>query len=245
MKTGVILLAHRPDDSIRPVAEWYAERLEEKGHKDVHLAYQIGDPNVKDVLKMMNVHGQNNTFVVIPLLLFEGDISVWRMPGQMDMPDNSCSFTYSTGTHIAIRFTTTFDRSDALSETILERLEEAGAEKDDGILVISHGSRLSMQSKAVDKHIDYISGKGYSNIQKAVMRYDGPSIGESIQKLIDNGAKRIVVVPLFLFEGKSVKETIPGIISALHLDVPVICTETIGRSYRLLEEMSGKIPKGW
>ncbi len=91
MKTGVIVLAHRPDESVVPVAEWYARELERRGHRNVHVAYHSGNPNIKDVLVEMNVHGENNTFVVLPLLVAEGNLSVWNMPKNMGMPDNSCS----------------------------------------------------------------------------------------------------------------------------------------------------------
>jgi len=91
MKTGVIILAQKSDESVVPVAEWYAKMLASRGRKNVHVAYHEGDPNIRDVLSAMNVHGENNTFVVLPLLVTEGNLSVWNMPKNMGMPDNCCS----------------------------------------------------------------------------------------------------------------------------------------------------------
>ena len=69
MKAGVIVLAHRPDESVAPVAEWYARELEKRVHRNVHVACHSGVPSIRDVLKEMNVHRENNTFVVLPLLV--------------------------------------------------------------------------------------------------------------------------------------------------------------------------------
>ena len=83
------------------------------------------------------------------------------MPKTMGMPDNSCSYTHLTGTHIAIRFATTLGRINTLSETPLKRLREAGAEENDGILLVARGSKLSM-NLAAGKHAWCISQHGYT-----------------------------------------------------------------------------------
>jgi sirohydrochlorin ferrochelatase len=245
MKTGVIVLAHRPDESVVPVAEWYARELEKRGHRNVHVAYHSGDPNIRDVLKEMNVHGENNTFVVLPLLVAEGNLSVWNMPKNMGMPDNSCSYTYLTGTHIAIRFATTFGRINALSETLLKRLREAGAEESDGILLVARGSKLSMNLTAADKHAWYISQHGYTIVSYASLNYGGPSVADAMDELVKKGAKRVVILPMFLYEGKSVKETIPSLVEDSNPGVTIVYAEPLGTDELLLNDMDRKIPEGW
>ena len=137
MKTGVIIYSHRADPLSRDLAEYYAEELRIRGHKDVNTAYHGGEPGIKNVMEKMNVRGMNNTFVVIPMVISEGDLSTWILPKEMDMPDNSCSFTYLTGMHTAIRFSTALGESEYLSRLLLKRLKESGAGKDDGILIVS------------------------------------------------------------------------------------------------------------
>lgn len=90
MISGVIVLAHRPVPETVRVAEWYAERLRERGRKNVRIAYHGGEPYSDDVLREMNSEGIN-TVVILPLLVAEGDLSVWSMPKRIGMPDNSCS----------------------------------------------------------------------------------------------------------------------------------------------------------
>ena len=240
MKTGVILFAYKSDDGTRSVVEWYAERLREKGHIDVNTAFFSGEPGIVETLKKMNVHGMNNTFVVIPMVLSEGDLTVHRMPEQMGMPDNSCSYTYITGTHIAIRFSTTIGDSEALSRTLVKRLEEVSASSSDGVLVLAHGSRLSMKSSDVKKQVDYLSNNGFPNTAYAMMEHDDSSIGSAMESLIAKGAKRIVVLPLFLSKSKeSIEPLIP------ESSVPIVLANCVGTDDNILEEINQKIPEGW
>lgn len=245
MKKGVIVLAHRADGSSVPIAEWYAEGLRARGHADVHVAFHDGDPNIADVLKEMNVHGMNNTFIVLPLILSEGNLTVWEMPRRMGMPDNSCSYTYLTGTHIAIRFSTAFGSCEAVPKALLQRLEEAGATGKDGILLISHGSKMSMCGKDMEHHMRYLSKHGFPLLTACVLENEGQSLEDGIRTLIDRSAKRIVLLPVFIFGGRSVTETIPEKVCKMNLIIPVVHAECIGRSQYLLDELEGKIPEGW
>ena len=240
MKTGVILFAYKSDDGTRSVVEWYAERLREKGHIDVNTAFFSGEPGIVETLKKMNVHGMNNTFVVIPMVLSEGDLTVHRMPEQMGMPDNSCSYTYITGTHIAIRFSTTIGGSEALSRALLNRLKEVSASSSDGVLILAHGSRLSMKSSDVKKQADHLSKNGFPNTEYALMEHSDYMIESAMDSLIKNGAKRIIVLPLFLSKSKeSIEPLIPK--SA----VPIILANCIGTDENILEDIDQKIPEGW
>jgi len=245
MKTGVILYSHLSNESARSVAEWYATGLRERGHKDVRVAYHKGNPGIEETLRGMNVHGMNNTFVVIPLLLSEGDLSTWVLPKKMAMPDNSCSYTYLTGMHIAIRFSTAIGESDALSETVLKRVKEKGAHKDDGILLVSKGSRLSMNVKTLNRIAGYVEGHGFGNVSLAVLDGEGPSIASSIGSLMEKDVKRLIIVPLFLTQCRSVTETIPSLVrDSCHL-IPVLFADVIGTDELILDDMDKKIPEGW
>lgn len=245
MNTGVIVLAHRRAPETEPVAEWYAERLRERGRKNVKVAYHDGSPGVEEVLREIRVPGVNNTMVVLPLLISEGDLSTWVLPKGIGMPDNSCSYTYITGTHIAIRFSTTFGRSDALSEALMERLSEVDAERTDGILLLYRGSRFKTVKETFLKHAGYLSEHGYPLIECNSLRYSDVPVSESLESLKERGAGRIVVLPMFLYDGKSVRETIPKEIEKSSNGIPVICTRHLGCDERLLDDLDRKIPEDW
>lgn len=245
MKTGVIVLVQNCNDYTRPVAEWYAQKLSERGHQDVNVAYHNGEPDILTVLRRMNVHGQQNVFIVLPLLVSEGNLSIWDMPKRMGMPDNSCSYTYITGTHIAIRFSTAFGKSEALSRTLLKRLEEASASTDDGILLVTRGSELGYAMEDAEHHCRYLSKHGFPNTACVAVKHGSPSISEGMKKLKENGAKRVIILPMYIFRSKSVTDAIPSQVSECSIDIPISYAEPLGCEELLLDELDSKIPEGW
>ncbi len=132
-----------------------------------------------------------------------------------------------------------------MSETLLKRLREAGAKEDDGILLVARGSKLSMNLTAADKHAWYISQHGYTIVSYASLNYNGPDIASAMKDLVSKGAKRIVVLPMFLYEGKSVKETIPSLVEASDTGITIVYAKPLGTDELLLNDMDRKIPEGW
>lgn len=90
MIPGTIILANERNEYTEGIVEWYAEQLRQRGRKNVRVAYHNSDPYSDAILREMNSEGVN-TIVVLPLLTSEGKMSVWKMPKQIGMPDNSCS----------------------------------------------------------------------------------------------------------------------------------------------------------
>ena len=111
---------------------------------------------------------------------------------------------------------------DELLDIIDKRINEALAESklDDnaktGILLVTHGSRLNYNKEFAtalydkfEKTCDLPSGFGF-------MELCGPSIPESINKLVDeNGLERLVVVPIFIAPGMHTTHDIPHILGFL------------------------------
>ena len=111
---------------------------------------------------------------------------------------------------------------DELLDIIDKRIEEALAESklDDsaktGILLVTHGSRLNYNKEFAtalynkfEKTCELPSSFGF-------MELCGPSIPESINKLVDeNDLERLVVVPVFIAPGMHTTHDIPHILGFL------------------------------
>ena len=111
---------------------------------------------------------------------------------------------------------------DELLDIIDKRVEEALAESelDDnaktGILLVTHGSRLNYNKEFAtalynkfEKTCELPSSFGF-------MELCGPSIPESINKLVEeNGLERLVVVPVFIAPGMHTTHDIPHILGFL------------------------------
>ncbi len=102
-----------------------------------------------------------------------------------------------------------------------------------------------MNLTAADKHAWYISQNGYTIVSYASLNYNGPSISDAMAELSSKGAKRIVVLPMFLYEGKSFKETIPALVEASNPSITIVYAKPLGTDELLLNDMDRKIPEGW
>ena len=138
-----------------------------------------------------------------------------------------------------------FGRINALSETLLKRLSEAGAGPDDGILLIGRGSRLSMNATAVDKHTWYVSNHGYPIAGYGFVSSNEPDISMAVASLLERKPSRIVVLPVFMYRCRTVTEVIPEIIGKCGIPAPVVFAEPLGTDDLLLDDMDRKVPEGW
>ncbi len=138
-----------------------------------------------------------------------------------------------------------FGRINALSETLLKRLSEAGAGPEDGILLVGRGSRLSMNATAVDKHAWYVSQHGYPNVSYGFVNYNEPDVKNAVVSLLEKKPARIVVLPVFMYRCATVAEKIPSLVGDCGIPVPVVFAEPLETDELLLADMDRKVPEGW
>ena len=107
---------------------------------------------------------------------------------------------------------------DIIDKRISEALSESELDDDakTGILLVTHGSRLNYNKEFAtalynkfEKTCELPSSFGF-------MELCGPSIPESINKLVDeNGLERLVVIPVFIAPGMHTTHDIPHILGFL------------------------------
>lgn len=95
--------------------------------------------------------------------------------------------------------------------------EEAGWH----VVLLGHGSRLESANRGLKLVAKEMERRGlYSGIEPAFLQHAGPSLQEVFQNLAESGAKRIVIMPLFLFEGVHITSDIPEEIEKVRLKYP-------------------------
>ena len=79
-----------------------------------------------------------------------------------------------------------------------------------GIILISHGSKLSSGNDGLFKVADMLRAMNRWNmVEAAFLQLAEPGFVEVVKKTVKRGAERIVVVPLLLFKGNHVYKDIP------------------------------------
>lgn len=106
------------------------------------------------------------------------------------------------------------------------------------IVIIAHGS-----PKKEANILDYLSdklalilGRNREDIKIAYLKYSNPLAQEAILSFIEEGAKKIIIHPLFLSTGSHVSFDIPEMIKDFQRKYPeieILCTKPLGNHEKL------------
>ncbi|WP_432645112.1 sirohydrochlorin nickelochelatase [Methanobrevibacter sp.] len=238
--TGVILVSH---GSTLPFAEEVFTEIKEKFIKKSGLAAEIGymkvsEPTIAGAVEILKEQVDDlDNIIALPVFLAPGihtNIDIPQLLGlePLEVDPRCPDGNYPADHYLSIAKDIEFDGKiellssigprDELLEIINKRIDEALLESklnDDaktGILLVTHGSRLNYNKEFAtalydkfEKNCDLPSSFGF-------MELCGPSIPESINKLVDeNELERLVVVPVFIAPGMHTTHDIPHILGFL------------------------------
>ena len=237
---AVILVSH---GSTLPFAEVVFEEIKEKFIAKSGIEAEIGymkvsEPTIAGAVEILKGEVENlDKIIALPVFLAPGihtNIDIPQLLGlePLEVDPRCPDGNYPEEHYLSIADDVVFDGEiellpsigprDELLDIIDKRIDEALAdsELDDdaktGILLVTHGSRLNYNKEFAtalynkfEKTCDLPSSFGF-------MELCGPSIPESINKLVDeNDLERLVVVPVFIAPGMHTIHDIPHILGLL------------------------------
>lgn len=93
----------------------------------------------------------------------------------------------------------------------------------DAVVYIGHGSRRDEGNAQFKRFIESVMKEtSYSNQEIAFLELTHPTIAETLEKLIEQGAKRFLIVPVLLFSALHHKLDIPEELEAVQKKYPFI-----------------------
>ena len=114
-----------------------------------------------------------------------------------------------------------------------------------GIIVVDHGSRRAASNEALlDVVANFRESLPYPLVEPAHMELAEPSIEQSFDKLVAEGAKFVVVHPYFLLPGRHWAEDIPRLAAeaaAKHPQVRFLVTAPLGIHKLMAQIMDDRI----
>ena len=237
--TAVILVSH---GSTLPYAEDVFSEIKEKFIKKTGITTEIGymkvsQPTIAGAVEILKEEVDDlDKIIALPVFLAPGihtNIDIPQLLGLKPLevdprcpdgnypPEHYLSTAGDVDFDGEIELLSSIGPRDELLDIIDKRIGEALAqsELDDvktGILLVTHGSRLNYNKEFAtelynkfEKTCDLPSSFGF-------MELCGPSIPESINKLVDeNDLERLVVVPVFIAPGMHTTHDIPHILGLL------------------------------
>lgn len=106
-----------------------------------------------------------------------------------------------------------------------------------GVVVLCHGSRGTRAVEEIPQIMQQVSEEvshllpGDIRVVWGALQFNRPDIQESVLSLIDDGVKKIVIVPYFLFSGNHITGDIPeeiGKLKTVYPDNEFIVTQPLG-----------------
>lgn len=92
-----------------------------------------------------------------------------------------------------------------------------------GVVVLGHGSRVATANEPLLEVARMASERlGGAPVEGAFLQMASPTLAEAVEKLYSIGARRIHVVPFFLYPGAHVTEDIPAEVERLNVLYPSV-----------------------
>ena len=89
-----------------------------------------------------------------------------------------------------------------------------------GIVTVGHGSRVPETKGIYEDIARKATKKTGLCVRPAYMKFGKPTITDSVKRFIDEGFKKVIVVPLFILPGMHVSEDIPIVLGLKEGETP-------------------------
>ena len=175
-------------------------------------AYTIGygflefsEPNIRDGLEDLRACGAQE-IAVLPLMLFEGTHVLHDIPALLQ------AFK-AEAPNFSFRYGRAFEVEEKLLAIVMDRIREAeqgielGMREATFLLFIARGSQnVEVEKRVVEIAMRLKTELGLGYALAAFSGISKPSIKEGLKLAAQSGARRVLIVPYFLFTGKLLKK---------------------------------------
>lgn len=113
------------------------------------------------------------------------------------------------------------------------------------IIILGHGSKAPQALETLRKYGEMVKLASQSEIlEVASLQFNKPDLPEALESVIGQGAEKVVIVPLFLYNGIHMQEDIPAVIAeekAKNPSVEIILAENLGTDSRIVDIVLDRI----
>lgn len=96
-----------------------------------------------------------------------------------------------------------------------------------GVVLVGHGSRVPESRGVYEKIAENAGAKSALDVRVGYMKHWHPTLSETINAMVEEGIKKIVIVPVFLLPGTHVIEDIPILLGLREGELPEFGYEKI------------------
>ncbi|KAH7657913.1 Sirohydrochlorin cobaltochelatase CbiX-like protein [Dioscorea alata] len=115
----------------------------------------------------------------------------------------------------------------------------------DAVIIVDHGSRRQESNLMLNEFVSMFKARtSYEIVEPAHMELAEPSIRDAFKLCVQQGAKRIIISPFFLFPGRHWNQDIPALAAEAakdHSDISYIVTAPLGLHESLVDVVNDRI----
>ncbi len=232
-KSAILLCGHGSRDS-ETLLEFdaFVNRLRAKLPATTisHGFLEFAEPTIREGLEDLRAHGAE-AIAVLPLMLFEGAHALHDIPALLQ------SFE-ATSPNLPLRYGRAFGVEEKLLAIVADRIREA--EKGAGpskreetfLLFVARGARdAEVGGRAKEMAMRLKTELGLAEALAAFSGISEPSMEAGLRLAAQSGAKRVLVVPYFLFTGKLLKK--------LHTETETVASENAKIEFHVTKHLFG------
>ncbi|MFD6289532.1 sirohydrochlorin chelatase [Streptomyces sp. NPDC060205] len=224
-------------------AEAFRDFVRELGRRNPGLPVAGGfiglsPPPLADAVAELAAQGVRR-FAAVPLTLVsggpaEGDLPAALAREQARHPGTSYAYGRPLGPHPALLAVLERRLDDALGGPVRTPQDRAGVT----VLLVGRGSTDPEANAEVHKAARLLwEGRGYAGVETAFVSLAAPDVPSGLERCVRLGARRIVVLPYFLFNGtlpERIRQQSEGW-AAARPEVEVVAADVIGPEPELLD----------
>ena len=113
------------------------------------------------------------------------------------------------------------------------------------IVILGHGSKAPEALETLKRYGELIkAASGYEIVEIASLQFNKPDLPEALKTVINQGADKVVIAPLFLYNGIHMQEDIPAVIAeekAKNPSVEIILADNLGADKRIVDIVIDRI----
>uniref|UniRef100_A0A804JUG8 Sirohydrochlorin ferrochelatase n=1 Tax=Musa acuminata subsp. malaccensis TaxID=214687 RepID=A0A804JUG8_MUSAM len=139
---------------------------------------------------------------------------------------------------------TTPSRAPIIRNEATGRVEHTVGDND-AVIIVDHGSRRQESNLMLNEFVAMFKARtGYHIVEPAHMELAEPSIRDAFKLCVQEGAKRVIVSPFFLFPGRHWQQDIPSLVadaSKEHSGISYVITAPLGLHGLLVDVVNDRI----
>ena len=114
-----------------------------------------------------------------------------------------------------------------------------------GIIILGHGSKAPQALELLKIYGEMVkTNSSYDIVEIASLQFNKPDLPEAIDRAVNAGADRVIIVPFFLYKGIHMQQDIPEIITSESEKYPgleIVLANHLGTDQRLVEIVIDRI----